>query len=187
MDQLLQHGEALKRTARAVLGSDADGVDDVVQEVWLRVASRPRLARLAPSFLHGIARNVARMRRRSLASERDALAATARDAHEPDELDPAVASETAVALATAVDRLPDHYREVVVRRYWRGDRVAAIAADLGVPPKTVSNRLARALASLRVELDAASGRGTDHRSGLAWLAAPTLRDLALPALVMKSL
>ncbi|MEM6571625.1 MAG: sigma-70 family RNA polymerase sigma factor [Planctomycetota bacterium] len=187
MDQLLTHGDALRRTARAVLGSDADGVDDVVQEVWLRVASRPRLAKLAPAFLHGIARNVARMRRRSRTVESDALAARARDDHEIGELDPAAASETAVALASAVDGLPEHYREVVVRRYWRGERVASIAADLGVPPKTVSNRLARALASLRVALESGPGARTDHRLGLAWLAAPALRDVALPALAMKSI
>ncbi|MEM9381022.1 MAG: RNA polymerase sigma factor [Planctomycetota bacterium] len=184
MDWLLEHGDALRRTARAVLGGE-DGVDDVVQEVWLRVADRPSRTRLAPAFLHGIARNVARMRRRSRVAESDALAARARDVREVEELDSAVASEAAVALARAVDALPDHYREVVVRRYWRGERVAAIAADLGVPPKTISNRLARALSSLRLGLGAGAEAGTDHRLGLAWRAAPALRDVALPALVMK--
>ncbi|MCZ7643796.1 MAG: RNA polymerase sigma factor [Planctomycetota bacterium] len=47
-------------------------------------------------------------------------------------------------VAEAVDGLPEHYREVVVLRYWEQMNQEQIALRLGIPVGTVKSRMARA-------------------------------------------
>ncbi len=54
-----------------------------------------------------------------------------------------------IPVAGAVAKLPDIYREVVVRRFYGGQSCAEIGRDLDVPLGTVTKRLSRAYALLR--------------------------------------
>ncbi len=161
IDEMTRHGAGLRRTAVAMLAS-SDGADDVVQEAWLRALRSGWSGRGYGGWLRGVVRNTARGERRAKRREGDALADwyRSRDAdasHDPT-FDAAATAEAAAGLAHAVHALPEHYREVVVRRYWGDEDIATIAAALGVPRKTVSNRLHRALQSLRANPRTSDGR-----------------------------
>ena len=54
----------------------------------------------------------------------------------------------------AVARLPENYREVIVRRFYAEQSCAEISADLGVPLGTVTKRLSVAYSLLRQSLRA---------------------------------
>jgi len=62
--------------------------------------------------------------------------------------------ETFVGIAAAVAALPHDKRIVVVLRYWLDFTLDEIADSLQIPFGTVASRLSRALADLRVELEA---------------------------------
>ena len=55
-------------------------------------------------------------------------------------------------MSEAVARLPEAYREVIVRRFYAGQSCAEISADLGVPLGTVTKRLSLAYSLLRQSL-----------------------------------
>jgi RNA polymerase sigma-70 factor (ECF subfamily) len=57
--------------------------------------------------------------------------------------------EQAVLLADALDRLPEHYREVLILRHLEGLSVAEVAGRLGRSVDSVKNLWTRALARLR--------------------------------------
>jgi len=57
---------------------------------------------------------------------------------------PSESSGAADHVAGVVDTLPEHYREVVVLRYWERLTTEQIAVRLGVPQGTVKSRIARA-------------------------------------------
>lgn len=61
-------------------------------------------------------------------------------------------SEHEAAVAEAVARLPDPYREVIVLRYHGERSCAEISRDLGIPLGTVTKRLSRAYGLLRERL-----------------------------------
>jgi RNA polymerase sigma-70 factor (ECF subfamily) len=177
LERLLAQEGWLRRLARALV-ADASIADDVAQETWARVLERPPQSVEVPrAWLARVARRVvgeraraerSRARReRAFASERDEAAD-----------DPAFAERVEAAaqvqreLARAVLALSEPSRSTVVLRYFEGRSSAQIARDTGVPESTVRNRLRRALAELRAELERASGGGRD-----AWLGA--LAPLAL--------
>lgn len=62
--------------------------------------------------------------------------------------------ETILGVAAAVAALPHDKRIVVVLRYWLDFTLDEIADSLQIPFGTVASRLSRALADLRVELEA---------------------------------
>jgi RNA polymerase sigma-70 factor, ECF subfamily len=62
--------------------------------------------------------------------------------------------ESIVGVAAAVAALPHDKRIVVVLRYWLDFTLDEIADSLQIPFGTVESRLSRALADLRVELEA---------------------------------
>jgi RNA polymerase sigma-70 factor, ECF subfamily len=62
--------------------------------------------------------------------------------------------ESIVGVAAAVAALPHDKRIVVVLRYWLDFTLDEIADSLQIPFGTVASRLSRALADLRVELEA---------------------------------
>lgn len=77
---------------------------------------------------------------------------TPHDLFEDEEL-----SESTVAIADAMGRLPEQLRELVTRAHLRGEAHESIAEDTKTPNATVRTRLFRARGCLRDDLGAAGG------------------------------
>jgi len=162
LEALLTHAPFLHRLARSLV-ADASRADDLVQETWLAVLSSPgRGVRAARAFLAGVARNLARVVRRSegrrTRREREAARGeavlSAGDVIEREELRYRVVREV-LALA-------EPSRTAVLLRFYEGLPPREIARRLCVPVGTAKTRLKRGLQELRERLDAAHG---GERSG----------------------
>ena len=66
------------------------------------------------------------------------------------------ALEQAEEVRRALQRLPDHYRSVVVFRHYEGLKFSEIALVLGIPEGTVKSRMSEALSRLAVLLKPAA-------------------------------
>lgn len=202
MEDITDEIAALRRTAAAILGC-ASTADDIAQEAWLTTEGcdeGPPTAAARTPWLRGIARNLARRRLASTQRDRAAQYVVAQDLRdsqgdsEPGSgasadptSDAAILSETAAKLARAVHGLPDHYRDVVVRRFWLDESPAQIAATAGVPTKTVSNRLHRALQHLRRTMQPdTSAQSSYSLLGVVALAAPSPDSIVPVTIAMKS-
>jgi RNA polymerase sigma-70 factor, ECF subfamily len=144
-----------------------DGVDDLVQETWLRVLERGSSydgrSRFEP-WLFTIARNLAidHMRKRrtfSLDSNDDdeqegVRPSPASDAPSPFAL--AARTEDAEALAHSLQTLEPSYREALVLRFQEDLSLQEISAIVGAPVSTVSSRIYRGLAMLRSQFEGGS-------------------------------
>ena len=147
---MARHESAVVALLVARLG-DRDAAGEAAQEAFVRAYfALPRLREPAAfgSWVLGIAARVAqessRARRRSPRTGDAGLDLVAARAEGGAGADP--------ALARAVAGLPEAQREVIRLRFAAGRSCAAIARDLGVPVGTVTSRLARAYALLRMAL-----------------------------------
>jgi RNA polymerase sigma-70 factor (ECF subfamily) len=61
--------------------------------------------------------------------------------------------ERVLAVADAIERLPEDEREAIVLRYWQEAKLAEICAALGRPTSSVADLLARGLKALRTRLE----------------------------------
>jgi RNA polymerase sigma-70 factor, ECF subfamily len=147
-----RHQAALMRRLCACTGNSEEAAE-VTQETFVRAYFALRDLRKPAAFfpwLVGIADRVAKetyraaKRRRTVAWEQ----AEPADKHE-------VCADTAVAEAVA--KLPDTYREVVVLRFYEGKSCEEISRALDVPLGTVTKRLSRAYGRLRERLSATAG------------------------------
>ncbi len=141
-----------------------DGVDDLVQETWLRVLERgssyDSRFRFEP-WLFTIARNLAidHMRKQrivSLDSNDDeewegARPAPASDAPSPFTL--AARTEDAEALAHSLQALQPAYREALVLRFQEDLSLQEISVVVGASVSTIASRIYRGLATLRSQLE----------------------------------
>ena len=168
--ELARHGDSLRALARALLGADQEA-EDVVHDAYLIALENRGPAAGGLAWLRGTVRNLARRRWRLRGPGSAALEGRSEPAGRGDPSHAAVLAETAARIAQAVHDLPPHQREVVVRRFWSDQPPRAIAAELGLEPKTVRNRLHLALARLRAELERDAGRPRRLR-GLTLLALP---------------
>jgi len=75
------------------------------------------------------------------------------------------ADETARLVRTALDRLNDADREILILREFQGLRYAEIAATLDIPPGTVMSRLHQARLRLRERLRAVGLGDAEGRAG----------------------
>jgi len=133
-----------------------DGVDDLVQETWLRVLERGSSydgqSRFEP-WLFRVARNIAvdTMRKRqmfSLDSNDDGVRpAPASDVPSPFTL--AARTEDAERLARSLQTLEPVFREALVLRFQEDFSLQEISAIVGAPVSTVASRIYRGLATLR--------------------------------------
>jgi RNA polymerase sigma-70 factor (ECF subfamily) len=149
---VVEKGEALLRTAQAILGTEADA-RDAVQETFVNAWRRLGGLRDAERFdawlgriLINECRQVLRQRRRV---REVALGTGVAASHLPadDGSDPASAYFDA-----AFNRLPVDQRALLVLHHLHGYGVRDIAAWLGIPAGTVKWRLARARRALAAEL-----------------------------------
>jgi RNA polymerase sigma-70 factor (ECF subfamily) len=142
-----------------------DGVDDLVQETWLRVLERGSSydghSRFEP-WLFTIARNLAidHMRKRrivSLDGEEEwegTRPSPASDVPSPFTL--AARTEDAAVLAQSLQTLDPAYREALVLRFQEDLSLQEISAVVGAPVSTVSSRIYRGLAMLRSQFKGGS-------------------------------
>lgn len=141
-----------------------DGVDDLVQETWLRVLERGSSydghSRFEP-WLFRIARNLAvddlrKRRTLSLDSTQDGDSDTAAPplvSMEPSPFLQAARSEDAQRLASSLQTLEPACREALVLRFQEELSLQEISTIADAPVSTVASRIYRALATLRTQLE----------------------------------
>ncbi|MHC4817108.1 MAG: RNA polymerase sigma factor, partial [Planctomycetota bacterium] len=175
LEQLLCHESFLKALALKLL-RDRARADDVVQETWLvalRSAKSPSEVRRG--WLAGIVRNLARRVRRDdeRRARREFVAAREDHTRATDELftDAAVRRR----MAQLVLGLPDHYKDVILLRFYDGLTPLSIAQRLGVSDSTVRTRLQRGLQRLRVRLAGENDDGDRLSLSLAVIALAPVR------------
>jgi RNA polymerase sigma-70 factor (ECF subfamily) len=134
-----------------------DGVDDFVQETWLRVLERGRSydeQSRFESWLFRVARNIAldALRKRQTLSldsdEGDGL----RSSPASGESSPyilAARTQDAERLAHSLETLEPVYREALVLRFQEDLSLQEISVIVGAPVSTVASRIYRGLATLR--------------------------------------
>lgn len=120
---------------------------------WLREILAARLAMLARRFLGTKARDV-RLERRLALQVNSSSRVLERGLVAPDSTPSRLAArrEQAVVLTAALDRLPEHYREVIVLRHLDGLPFAEVARRMGRSQDSVQKLWLRALTSLRRDL-----------------------------------
>jgi RNA polymerase sigma-70 factor, ECF subfamily len=156
-----EYQDRLVRYLVYVLGR-RDGVDDVVQETWLRVMERggsyDGRSRFEP-WLFTVARHLAidflrRRREVSLDAEEDGRAVVAAPVSEG--LSPfalAARTEDAERLAAALQGLQAITREALVLRFLEEMSLQEIAVVVKAPVPTVAARIYRGLAALRSQME----------------------------------
>jgi RNA polymerase sigma-70 factor (ECF subfamily) len=180
MEALMRrHNRMLYRTARAILGDDAEA-EDAVQEAYLRaygaLAGFRGEAKLS-TWLVRIVANEALMRRRrrsrtavvvpmgpaAAPSEEWSTVMSDRSSPEQD----AARSEMRTIIEARIDALPEGYRAVFVLRALEELTVEETAAALEIPEATVRTRFFRARALLRESLAREVDRGLEDAFGFA--------------------
>jgi RNA polymerase sigma factor (sigma-70 family) len=146
-----RHEMPLVRYLRARLRS-ADEATEVAQEAFVRAYFALDKLRKPEAFfpwLLGIADRVAKEVQRAARRCRTV------DCRQIEPAGPVEVreSESQTAVAEAVARLPDTYREVIVLRFYGGHSCSEISYDLDVPLGTVTKRLSRAYALLRETME----------------------------------
>ncbi len=139
-----------------------EGVDDLVQETWLRVlergASYDGRSRFEP-WLFRVARNIAldSMRKRRNVSldsdDEDGVVRPSPASSEPSPFALAARTEDAGRLAISLQTLEPVYREVLVLRFQEDLSLQEISAVVGSPVSTVASRIYRGLATLRPQFE----------------------------------
>jgi RNA polymerase sigma-70 factor (ECF subfamily) len=152
------HIEALFRAACAMSGSRALA-EDLVQETYVNVLSKPRLIR-RDDDLGYLIKALKNTWYSHLRRERTRRAATDEGVEDPDSLagarggsDPQQAAETQEVL-DALGALPENYREVVAAVDVAGLSYAEAAKALGVKQGTVMSRLYRGREQVAQALEA---------------------------------
>jgi RNA polymerase sigma factor (sigma-70 family) len=144
----LRHRTGLLALAHRLIG-DWHAAEDLVQDalvtVWGR-AARFEGRSTVRSWLYGVVRYHALNRRRQrplpLADTATDLDEVASDEHGPEAL--SLAAVTRDQLAAAMERLPEHHREIITLAFVAELTQPEIAEVLGVPVGTVKSRLHRA-------------------------------------------
>jgi RNA polymerase sigma factor (sigma-70 family) len=148
-----RHAGLVYGTCLRVLG-DQVRAEDAAQEAFLALARHAGAIRQSlVAWLHRVALHAALRQRRR---ERTALAVELGDL-------PAPVREAWRAmlpqLDAALERLPEHLREVIARRYLQGQVQEEIAVELGISQATVSRRLEDGVRRLRNALAAGLDEG----------------------------
>ena len=129
-----------------------DGIEDLVQETWVRVLARATQYEGRSRFeawLFSIARNLAidASRRKQILSLDDSVAPQRSDRSSP--FLAAARGEDAIRLAAALELVEPIYREVLLLRFQEDLSLQEIARIVGAPVSTVSSRIHRGLGLLR--------------------------------------
>jgi len=158
----------LEIVAVRALGN-ADEARDVVQEILARALAAIRTDRVPPgvpveAFVYGIARHVITdVHRHRVRDGAPPIDPGALHAPGPSPLEALIQREEQEMVARALETLPAADRELLDRCFVRGERVAAIAAQLGEPAARIRKRKSRAMERLREGLQR-SGSGHETAS-----------------------
>ncbi len=144
------YARALTLYARQWL--DAAAAEDVVQEVFLRLAARPPEARSIRAWVYRAVRNEALSHRRSRLrrGRREQTATSLREEWFLPSTDCPIDARSA---ADALAALPAPQREVIVLRIWSGLTLAECAAVTGESISTLHSRYRTGLSALREKLE----------------------------------
>jgi len=152
------HHSWVRGVVLAVTGR-ADDVDDVTQQVWMRLwQRRDQLASVTDlrKWLYTLARNAAidagrsSTRRRGLWRRFKRLWRPGRSSPRP--ADDLITAERRKITLRAIEALDEKYRIVLVLRVWREMSYDEIARTLDITPQAVETRLVRARRMLREKL-----------------------------------
>jgi RNA polymerase sigma-70 factor (ECF subfamily) len=138
-DRLGDHLDRLYRAAWAMCGNPHDG-EDLVQETYAKVLSRPRFVRHEDDLGYPLRNtHISRLRR----AGRRPLEVELGDDHADDVHDPVFAYEVGELFAV-IAALPDDHREAIVAIDVAGLSYREAAEALGVKEATITTRLHRA-------------------------------------------
>jgi len=155
-----QYQYRLVRYLVSLLGR-RDGVDDLVQETWLRILERGESydgrSRFEP-WLFRVARNIAldAMRKRpmfSLNSNEEDVVRSSPGSSEPSPYTLAARTQDAERLAHSLQALEPAFREALMLRFQEDLSLQEISAIVGAPVSTVASRIYRGLATLRPQFE----------------------------------
>jgi RNA polymerase sigma-70 factor, ECF subfamily len=133
-----------------VMTGSREDAEDAVQEAFARASTRWATLRdydMPEAWVRRVALNLATSGLRRTRRQRAALARLPLPATE------AAQATDRLAIQAGLDRLPLHYRQVLVLHYGADLSVEQVAHQLRVPTGTVKSRLARARAALCVYLE----------------------------------
>ncbi len=146
---LARHGPALVLFARQWVGTHADA-EDAVQDAFVRLLKAPKRPDDELAYLYSCVRTAAidatrtRTRRKRVDEKRSTPESVFEASPEQAELSASVES--------ALARLPDEQREIVVMKIWGGLTFAQIAAALLLSPNTAASRYRYAMERLESSL-----------------------------------
>jgi RNA polymerase sigma-70 factor (ECF subfamily) len=148
------HANRLRAVAYHVLG-DRDAAEDAVHgalmRVWSGATYRPDRGELLPFLIACVRREALDMLRGSKRRAQRELRAVSREPITIDEtaaLDPIEARR----VKSALERLPETQRSVIIRAYYQHRTLSEVANEANLPLGTVKSRLAAALRSLHTML-----------------------------------
>lgn len=162
-----RYNQRLYRTARGIVGDDAEA-EDVVQEAWMRAFAAIASFRGDAALLTWLVRIVinearGRLRKRHLqaeladidvAQQSGTLILGFPDGQKVDDPEAnAARTEARILVEQAVDRLPESFRLVFLLRDVQECSIEETSAILGIRPETIKTRLFRARRMLRDDLD----------------------------------
>jgi RNA polymerase sigma-70 factor (ECF subfamily) len=146
----LANRRALTTYALSLVGNPADA-QDLIQDALMRMVRQHRPLRDARAYVMRGLRNLAIDRRRRFAAhpaqtplEDEGLAFI--------DVDAAADREAVERVRSALRRLPDQRREVIVLKVYAGLTFGEIAEVLSIPPGTAASHYARGLDELRALL-----------------------------------
>lgn len=177
---LLEHVGWVRELAQRLV-RDPHAADDLTQETMLAaIENRGEPTRSPRAWLGRVLRNVLweRVRQTRRREAREARAAETTPAASSADLVERV--DTHRNVVDAVMKLPEHYRTVLLRRYFEGETPTQIAAKLDVPISTVKTRLQRGIERMRGELDDSYGSRDRWQPALVALAGLPQRAAVVP-------
>lgn len=164
-----QHERWLRTTVHSRLGN-LDEVDEVMQEVALAVAnqaSRQESVERVGAWLYRVALRQVMLLRRKAGRRRKLIQSVQRQHREPSApgpLDFLLGSERQEAVRTAMGRLPELDRQLLMFKYVDGLSYSEIAQRIGATASAVQSRLHRARALLRQSLSFSDSELNDEPS-----------------------
>jgi len=167
IDALLAHTDWVRGLAHSLVKWGDPGVDDVVQETWLRAMEHPpRQGVNLRAWLSIVVRNVVRQARRSEARRAQRERSRVGRGEAPDTAEVVERADAHRMLVNHLMDLDEPYRTAILLRYFENLPPRGVAKRVGCPVETVRAWLRRGLEKLRWRLDRAQGG-----DGKAWMLA----------------
>jgi len=161
LEEIIALNERWVRGVVLAVTGRIDEVDDVTQQVWMRMwERRDQLESVTDlrKWLYALARNAATDAGRST-TRRRGLRRRFRSLWRPGRSEPSpdgdlISSERQRTVMRAIESLDEKYRTVLVLRVWRSMSYDEISRTLDITPLGVETRLVRARRMLRAKLKA---------------------------------